>query len=229
MSADTTIADIGCGFGWLSMAIAAFTPARVIAVEMDRKRLDAAAAIAALLGLNDRIIWREGSVVKIPLADREADVTFCVEVLEHIQRDARAFAELERVTGKYLVITTPNAAFPIIMHDTCLPLSHWLPMPARNLYATICGRRETQFGNRFWAPWDIPRYLPNFKRVSHFLHFNSVDDYFDLYPYYLPYGRGSWRSAPSRKLRLYYNLAGSFGGVSQYFLQSLAGTFERRA
>jgi SAM-dependent methyltransferase len=221
------IADIGCGYGWLAMAFAAYTPCRVVAVDLDAARLEAGQKIAKLLGLADRIDWRVGSLCAIPMANGEADVTYCVEVLEHIDRDRRGFAELDRVTSRYLILTTPNAAFPVVQHDTVLPFCHWLPMPLRDAYAHLAGRAHMQQGNRFWYPWDLRRGLGNFRRTSRFMHFPRVQAYFDLYPYYLPYGSGEQRSAPSKAMRSYYRMAAWFGGYSHLVLQNLAGTFER--
>ena len=57
VDADTVVADIGAGYGWLAMAFAAYSPAKVIAVEMDAERLAAGRRIAEILGLADRITW----------------------------------------------------------------------------------------------------------------------------------------------------------------------------
>jgi hypothetical protein len=221
------LADVGAGFGWLAMALAMFTPAKVVAIEYEPIRLEAARRIAGLLGLEDRIDWRQGSVQDTSLGDRESDVTFCIEVLEHVQRDPAAFAELARITRRYLVFTTPNGAFPVIAHDTRLPFCHWLPMPLRDLYARACGRSAMQEGNLFWRPGDLRRHLAGFRRVSGFLNYASIEDYFRLYPFYLPYGTGSWRRSPSRGRKAYFGLVHRFGRATPYFLPSLAGIFER--
>lgn len=223
----TVVADIGCGYGWLAMSFAAYSDARVIAVDIDAARLDAGEHIATLLGLANRIEWRVGSLFDIPLTDREAEVTYCVEVLEHVDRNSRSFAELDRITASNLVLTTPNGAFPLIQHDTCLPFCHWLPMQLRDLYARCAGRGAMQDGNRFWYPWDLAKHLRNFRRVSGFFHFAGPDDYFGLYPYYLPYGRGEWRNTPSAAMQMYFGLAARLGQRSHLALHTLAGTFQR--
>lgn len=227
LTAAHVLTDVGTGFGWLAMALALFTPAKVIAIEYEAIRLEAARRIADLLGLEGRIDWRVGSLQNTSLGDRESDVTFCIEVLEHVQRDPAAFAELARVTRHSLVFTTPNGAFPVIAHDTRLPGCHWLPMPLRDLYARACGRAAMQEGNLFWRPGDLRRHLAGFRRVSGFLNYASVEDYFRLYPFYLPYGSGSWRRAPSPTRKLYFGLVSRFGRATPYFLPSLAGIFER--
>ena len=221
------VADIGAGYGWLAMAFAAFSDARPIAVEPDAPRLEAGQRIAELLGLKDKIDWRIGNIMNLPISRREATVTYCIEVLEHVYRDAKAFSELDRVTAEYLVLTTPNGAFPIVQHDTFLPFCHWLPMRLRNVYARIAGRSSMQHGNRFWNPLDLAIHLKNFERVSGFFHFKSAQDYFDLYPYYLPYGRGEWRRRPSWQSELFFRTAGLFGRHSHLLLHNLAGTLKR--
>jgi len=227
LSPQHVLADIGAGYGWLAIALAMFTPARVIAVEYDAKRLRTAEEISRLLNLGNRIDWRSGSAQDTSLGNRETDVTFCVEVLEHVGRDAKVFAELSRISNRYLVITTPNGVFPVIAHDTRLPACHWLPLPLRDVYASAFGRRKMQHGNRFWNPGDLKRHLGDFRRRSRFLHFAKVDDYFRLYPFYSPYGKGSWRRAPSTAERLYMHSVSRLGSATPYLLPSLSGTFER--
>jgi len=229
LTASHVLTDVGTGFGWLAMALALFTPAKVIAIEYEPIRLEAARRIAELLGLEGRIDWRQGSLQDTSLGDRKSDVTFCIEVLEHVRRDPAAFAELARITRHSLVLTTPNGAFPVIAHDTRLPGCHWLPMPMRDVYARAFGRAAMQEGNLFWKPGDLRRHLAGFRRVSGFLNFASVEDYFRLYPFYLPYGSGSWRHAPSSTRKLYFGLVSRFGPATPYFLPSLAGIFERVA
>jgi 2-polyprenyl-3-methyl-5-hydroxy-6-metoxy-1,4-benzoquinol methylase len=225
---DHVLVDVGTGYGWLAIALGAYTPCRVVAVDMDEARLEAARSIAKLLGLEGRIDWRVGAAENLPLATRESDVTFCIEVLEHVQRKVSALNELNRITKRYLVITTPNGVFPIIAHDTCLPFCHWLPPRIRNIYARLFGRINMQQGNRFWTPWDVAKHLPDFRRDSRFLHYKTSQDYFDLYPFYLPYDKGEWRIAPGKFVGAYLSMVSRLGRVSPYFLHSLAGTFERK-
>ena len=97
----------------------------------------------------------------------------------------------------------------------------------RDRYARLVGRADMQVGNRFWYPWDFARHLRNFRRVSGFYHFNRADDYFALYPYYLPYGRGEWRDAPSAAMQKYFRLTARIGRRSHLALHTLAGTFRR--
>src|SRR5438128_10580301 len=64
----------------------------------------------------------------IPLPDRYFDYAICNAVVEHAgnrQSQARLVHEVCRVS-KAVMVTTPNAAFPIDPH-TFVPFAHWLP------------------------------------------------------------------------------------------------------
>lgn len=221
------VADVGCGYGWLAMAYAIWSSARVVAIELDAPRLEAARQIAAILGLGDAIDWRVGSVTAIPLADREATIVYCIEVIEHIGRDHRALRELQRVTDAYLVLTTPNLFSPVIGHDTRLPLCHWLPLPLRRIYAGLCGRQAMNEGNLFWSPPMLVRELPEFSRISRFLHYRSLDEYLALFPYYSPYGQGAMKHKISTPAYIYLRLMSMLGSHSHILMHNLAGTFRR--
>ncbi|HZT87172.1 MAG TPA: methyltransferase domain-containing protein [Stellaceae bacterium] len=222
------IADIGAGFGWLAIAFALLTPARVIAVDADDARLAAARAIADIVGVADRIEWRAGRLGKLPLADREARIGYCIEVIEHIGRDEAALRDLARISGEYLVLTTPNRLFPIIAHDTELPFCHWLPLRWRRGYARLFGRTRCENDNLFWSATDLARCLPEFEVVSGFMQYRSLDDFLATFPIYLPYRGGHDAAGPSRARLGYYRLAARLGRRSQYVLPNLAAVYRRR-
>ena len=88
----------------------------------------------------------------------------------------------------------------------------------------------------FWDPRiRLDRPEPGPPRVVRFLtdddyppfHFAGPDDYFALYPYYLPYGTGEWRRKPSAAMEKYFRLAARLGRRSHLALHTLAGTFQR--
>ena len=225
--AGKTVSDIGCGFGWLAMAYAIWTEAKIIAVELDVPRLEAGRQIAEILGLTDAIDWRAGSVTAIPLEKREATLVYCIEVLEHVQRDERALQELQRVADSYIVLTTPNLFAPVIGHDTRLPFCHWLPFPIRDVYARLFGRQEKNDNNLFWSPMDIKNRLNHFSRISNFLHYNSIDDYLKTFPYYSPYVRGGARKKVTFGSLVYLRMMSMMGHYSFFLMHNLAGTFRR--
>jgi 2-polyprenyl-3-methyl-5-hydroxy-6-metoxy-1,4-benzoquinol methylase len=228
ISEGDVVADIGAGYGWLSVAFALASRAHVVAVDNDEPRLDAARRISEILGVADRIDWRVGCLGQLPLGDGEARVTYCIEVIEHIGRVRPAIRDLSRVTEEVLVITTPNLYFPVIAHDTKLPFCHWLPLSIRARYAEICRRTDCQNDNLFWSPRALMRELPEFEVASRFLHYASRADYLSTFPYYLPYGGGGMRHADGHLKSAYYALAAFLGRRSLYVMPSLACTLRRR-
>src|SRR5215471_18803718 len=135
--ADDVVADIGTGYGWLAIAFALCTPARIVAVDDDEARLEAARTIAGILRVADRIDWRLGALGQLPLVDREARVAYCIEVIEHIGRSRPVIRDLGRICDEVLVITTPNLLFPVIAHDTRLPFCHCAARIARTLRSAL--------------------------------------------------------------------------------------------
>jgi Methyltransferase domain len=223
------VADCGAGYGWLAMAFALTTPVRPIALEPDEQRLEAGRVTARLLGVEDRIEWRVGRLGSLPLKDQEADVTYCIEVLEHVYGDTSAVSDLARVSRDLLIVTTPNQWFPIVAHDTRLPFCHWLPVPWRRIYARLCGRGHCECDNRFWSPVSLDRELRGFRRVSRFLHYHALENYLATYPFWLPYGEDANRYQPriGRAKRAWYTLAARLGTRSAWMLPSLAGVYRR--
>jgi 2-polyprenyl-3-methyl-5-hydroxy-6-metoxy-1,4-benzoquinol methylase len=166
-----TVADIGCGYGWLAISFALNTKATIYAVEPNEPRLVCARSIAKILGVEDRIIWLVGSIGNIPIPDKSVDAVFCIEVIEHISTDPSVIRDLARISRDRLVVATPNGLLPIVLHDTCLPFCHWLPNPLRNRYASLFGRAHLQDGNKFWTGWGVSRSIPDFKLKSSLFRF----------------------------------------------------------
>ncbi|HQT78985.1 MAG: hypothetical protein B7Z80_21575 [Rhodospirillales bacterium 20-64-7] len=220
------VADIGTGYGWLAAALAHRTKAHIIAVDNDAARLAAARQIATILGVAERIEWRLGGLPHLPLADGEADVTFCVEVLEHVGTDAEMVVDLGRVTRDALVITTPNRLFPCIQHDTRLPFCHCLPLPMRNRYAALFGRLNRQDSNLFWSPGMLLGALPEFRRVSALLqypdaqHFRETERRMDQ----ALDGPVTWQRLLRRQ---FFTAVSWLGPYAIYALPNLASTFRR--
>lgn len=216
------VADIGAGYGWLAFAFALRTDAQVVAVEVNSARLQAARQIAAILGLFDRMEWIVGSIAGIPLPDQSVDASYCVEVIEHTGTDPAFVRELARITKDVLVITTPNKLFPVIGHDTELPFCHWLPLPLRNVYARLFGRRRRQHNNLFWTPGALFKALPEFRRCSAFLQFEDYAYYTQVRAHL-----GGRPGLTGRCKAAYFSLAALFGRQAVYLMPNLASTFRR--
>ena len=229
LSAGTVVADVGTGYGWLALAFALYTPAKIIAMDLgDIRSMAAAKKIAAIAGVADRIDFRVGGLGDAPLQTSEADLVCCIEVLEHVSRNKAAVRDLGRITKSHILVTTPNLLFPAIAHDTRLPFAHWLPRPLRRIYARALGRLEKERGNKFWAPFELDGLLSDFKVVSKFMHYRSLDDMLETFPTYLPYGKGS-QVKKIRGLRLaYFQAVALLGSASRWVLPNLAAVYQRR-
>lgn len=86
----------------------------------------------------DEVIKRDLTVLPLPLGDKEFDVAFCVEAIEHIEKQS-AFAlisEMERV-ARLVILTTPNI---------------W----NENLDSTLDGNMAQMHRSR-WSPDDFRR------------------------------------------------------------------------
>ena len=66
-----------------------------------------------------------GSILELPLPDAASKVTIALDVLEHVEDDARAFSELCRVTqsGGIIIINVP--AFMSLWSDWDVSLGHY--------------------------------------------------------------------------------------------------------
>lgn len=218
------VADIGTGYGWLAIAFALRTNARVVAVEQDNARLRAARKIATVLGVEDRIQWTQGSIAELPLEDRAFDAVYCIEVIEHTGVNRNYIRELARVTNDILVITTPNKLFPIINHDTALPFCHWLPLRLRDHYAARFGKSSLQQNNMFWSPTTLLSSLEDFDRISRFMQFEDYRTYRNAEK--LLNGRSG--KTANRCKSCYFFLVSKLGKHAIFFVPNLASTFRRR-
>lgn len=220
------ISDIGTGYGWLAFAWVMHTPARVIAVDFDRRRVDAARAIGDILGVNDRIDWRVGSLGTLPLADRETDIACCIEVVEHVDRRPETIHDLARTSRDIVLLTTPNGALPVVFHDTSLPFCHFLPPRLRDFYAAVFGRKGLQGNNLFWTPGRLNRALPEFFRVSRFFQYQSYHEWYALSDLLRQYPIGGY-DRTVRMQQAAYRLASQFGDRAYYVLPNLGAIWRR--
>jgi len=100
-----TIADLGCGEGYLTIEASRWA-ARVIAVDRSEVVLNRAKA----LGLRRRVsnvVWKRGELEKLPIKDATVDVALLSQALHHAANPAHAVAEAARITvpgGRVLVL-----------------------------------------------------------------------------------------------------------------------------
>jgi ArsR family transcriptional regulator len=100
-----TVADLGCGDGYLAVEAARWA-SRVVAVDRSREVLDRARALAARRDVRN-IEWRRGELEALPLDDGAVEVALLSQALHHATEPGRARAEARRVLapgGRLLVL-----------------------------------------------------------------------------------------------------------------------------
>jgi SAM-dependent methyltransferase len=107
----STILDMGCGTGGLTVALcAAFPSAQVFGVDAIPLTVEAARVRTAGYGLNVPFVVVPGDV-SLPFPADSFDLVTCTSVIEFVtdRNQRRRFArELARVARQYIVVTTPN-------------------------------------------------------------------------------------------------------------------------
>jgi ArsR family transcriptional regulator len=100
-----TVADLGCGDGYLSIEAARWAR-RVIAVDRSPAVLARAQALARRRQVTN-IVWKRGELERVPLADETVDVSLLSQALHHADDPARVAGEAARITkpgGHVLVL-----------------------------------------------------------------------------------------------------------------------------
>jgi len=113
---DTVLADLGCGTGQLTQALAPFV-ARTIAVDESVAMLGAA---RARLADHPNVELRQGELTELPLRDGEVDVALLSLVLHYVDDPPAALAEAWRVLkpgGRLLVVDMQPHAPELLRQD----------------------------------------------------------------------------------------------------------------
>jgi SAM-dependent methyltransferase len=133
------VLEVGCGLGVYVEKLRAFTPA-VFGLEYDFER----AAEAGRRNPPSLVVCAAGE--RLPYPDNAFDVILSNEVIEHVQDDGAAIAEMVRVArpGGRILIFCPNRWYPVETHGIYwrgrykfgnIPLVNYLPDPLRNRLA----------------------------------------------------------------------------------------------
>jgi ubiquinone/menaquinone biosynthesis C-methylase UbiE len=108
---EARILDCGCGYGFLLRILAEMTGAQIVGLDSDLARLEHA---RSSLQRYQRVEYVAGDAEHLPFADEEFTHVVCSEVLEHLDDDHGAVAELYRVLvpGGVVAVTVPSASYP---------------------------------------------------------------------------------------------------------------------
>jgi len=131
LAADRLLVDCGAGTG--RFVREARAQCQAIAVDDHEESL----AIARRQ-LGDEAV-RRGSCVELPFADGAADIVTALDVIEHVEDDARAVREMTRILkpGGVMVITVP--AFQVLWSDWDVILHHFRRYRREPLRALLTG------------------------------------------------------------------------------------------
>lgn len=135
-----SILDVGCGEGFTMDKLSKNQIGEKIeGIEYSKD------AIAFGKKLFPNLIFKEGSIYKLPYKDSSFDLVICTEVLEHLEEPTKALKEILRISKKYLIISVPNE--PLFM------LSNFLR-----------GKNFSRLGNdeghiNHWSPSSLRKYL----------------------------------------------------------------------
>jgi SAM-dependent methyltransferase len=100
-----TVADLGCGEGYLTIEAARWAK-QVIAVDRSDIVLERAKALARRRRVSN-VSWKRGELEKLPVKDASVDVALLSQTLHHAASPARAVAEAARIAvpgGQVLIL-----------------------------------------------------------------------------------------------------------------------------
>ncbi len=131
------VLDVGCGIGTYVRRFRQYTD-HVHGVEVEAERVAQASR-----DLPDIV---QGVGEALPYPDRQFDLVFSNEVIEHVQDDRQTAREMVRVTRPdgLVVVFAPNRLYPFETHGAYLggryvfgnvPLVNWFPDPIRDRLA----------------------------------------------------------------------------------------------
>ena len=100
-----TVADLGCGEGYLTLEAARWAK-RVVAVDRSAQVLGRSKSLATRRGLKN-VVWKRGEIERLPLADATFDVALLSQALHHAVDPHRALHEAVRILkpgGRLLIL-----------------------------------------------------------------------------------------------------------------------------
>jgi len=110
---ETHVLDIGSGVGGPARLVAQRYGCRATGVDLTPDFVDTATALTEMVGLSDRVTFRTGSALDLPVPDASVDLAFLLHVGMNIADKPRLFAEAARVLrsgGRFLVFDVMQGA-----------------------------------------------------------------------------------------------------------------------
>lgn len=171
------VGDLGCGTGCFSAELAR-RGCRVLCVDVSEANLDTLERIYPDLTEHGLLTPVPGDLSELPLESEVLDVACCMEVLEHVEDDRRAVAEIARVLkpGGTLMLTVPNrlAPLPLIerfglqsVHDRPGPERHVRPGYAPREIRTLLSEVDLNVGTLTGVGGPLYRACTGFVSLVH--------------------------------------------------------------
>lgn len=112
------VVDVGCGFGWSTLAIARAYPGAVVhGIDVDRPSIAAARAAAGAAGLGDRVTFHLGDATELALlatsegpVDRAFDAAFAFECVHDLPRPVEVLDAVRRAVRPDGVVVVMDEA-----------------------------------------------------------------------------------------------------------------------
>jgi 2-polyprenyl-3-methyl-5-hydroxy-6-metoxy-1,4-benzoquinol methylase len=148
--ADSTILDLGCNDGSLTVQYLACAPRRIIGCDIDRNAIERAQQRSG----DERIEFRLGAPDALPLDTETVDAILCYDVLEHVSDPPAILAECRRVLrpGGRMLVGTWGWYHPFAPHL-------WATMPVPWAHLIVSERTLLHACRRVYqAPWYIPTF-----------------------------------------------------------------------
>lgn len=103
------VVDVGAGIGGPSRYLASSCGCHVTGIDLTAEYCDVANALAARVGLGDRVIYRQANALDMPFEDHTFDVAWTQHISMNIPDKRAFFGEMRRVVrpGGRLVIYDP--------------------------------------------------------------------------------------------------------------------------
>lgn len=94
------VLDVGCGLGGSARYLAAEHQCQVTGIDLTQEYVDVANALAGMVGLKDRVEFRQASALKMPFDDASFDVVWTEHVQMNIADKHAFYGEISRVTRR---------------------------------------------------------------------------------------------------------------------------------
>ena len=144
------VVDAGCGSGKYAAAIARFGARKVIGIDIGEKGIAFARAKAETAPFGDRLEYRHGSLLDLPLDDLSVDLVWSNGVVHHTlgyEKCIEEFARVLRAGGElYIYVDGPAGLFEL-MCDTFVAAHNDLP---RILFQHYLGLLGIDSGRVYW-------------------------------------------------------------------------------